>query len=101
MFYFKFNTLTNTDQHEVAQWLRRAFLIHCALHALVRIPSLPLKIYGRVIKVFKAVVAQEKNYTCFELNTFFFESVTPKNMKGMFFSSFTLLLTEKEELAER
>ena len=72
--------------------------MHCFLHAWVRIPFSSLKAYWRVIKV---VVVLDKNYVCFELSIFFFESITHLNFKARyFFSSSTTLLTEEDEVAE-
>ncbi len=47
------------------------------------------------------MVVLDKNYVCFELSIFFFESITHLNFKATyFFSSSTTLLTEEDEVAE-
>ncbi len=46
------------------------------------------------------MVVRDKNYVCFELSIFFFESITRLNLKRTFFSNSTTLLTEADEVAE-
>ncbi len=47
------------------------------------------------------MVVLDKNYVCFELSIFFFESITHLNFKATyFFSSSTTLLAGEDEVAE-
>ncbi len=82
----------------MAEWLRRWTANPLCSARMGSNPILVVKTYWSVIKV---VVVLEKNYVCFELSIFFFESITRQISKERVFFKFnTFTNTEQDEVAE-